>query len=87
MLLIKMNIVFTSINKPATTTEIKKMVYNGFEETLKKSLIQNLELVRDELDGLDILITYDFESSDATVSGENISDEQMDIIKNALKQS
>lgn len=80
-----MNLIFTTLNKPQATTKIQKILYDGTEEAFQKNFTDDLEKVRDKLEGLDINIEVDFEKSIANFSGENISDEQMEIIKSALK--
>ena len=86
MLLFNMKLKFETLHKPATNSEIKNLLYNGAEEALQKSFRRNLEKVRDKLEGCDILIKVDFKNSNATFSGENISAEQIKIIKEALDQ-
>lgn len=77
---------FKTLNKPTTSSDIAKSLYNGAEEVLRKSIRLNLEKVRDKLEGCDILIKIDFKNSNASFSGDNISDEQMEFIKKALEQ-
>lgn len=81
-----MNLKFETLNKPTTGSDTAKFLYNGTEEAYQKSFRSNLEKVRDKLEGCDILIKIDFKNSNATFSGDNISDEQMEAIKKALKQ-
>ncbi len=81
-----MKLKFETLNKPATNSKIKKSIYNGAEEAFQKSFRRDLEKVRDKLEGCNISIKIDFKNSNATFSGENISDEQIKIIEEALNQ-
>lgn len=81
-----MKLIFETLNKPVATSDIQKILYNGTEEAFQNAFRKDLEKVRDKLEGCEILIKIDFENSNASFSGDNISDEQMDIIKEAIKQ-
>lgn len=81
-----MKLIFETLNKPVGNTKISKFLYNGTEEAFQKSFRADLEKVRDKLEGCEILVKIDFKNSNASFSGDNISDEQMEIIKEAIKQ-
>lgn len=82
-----MNLRFETLNKPVATSDIEKLLYNGSEEAFQNAFREDLEKVRDKLEGCEILIKIDYENSNASFSGENLSDEQMEVIKDALKQN
>ncbi len=79
-----MNLIFTTLNKPVATSKIEKFLYDGTEEAFQKNFTNDLEKVKDKLKDLDINITIDFAKGTAKFSGNDITDEQMKIIENAL---
>lgn len=80
-----MNLIFKTLNKPATNTQSSKLVYDGYEATFQKSIKEDLSKVKDELEGLEITVTLDFEKGIGSFSGD-FPDEKMEIIKYATRQ-
>lgn len=81
-----MKLQFETLNKPIGNTKIAEFLYNETEEVFEKAFRADLEKVRDKLEGCEILIKIDFKNSNASFSGDNLSDEQMQIIENAIKK-
>lgn len=79
-----MNLIFKTLNKPATNTQASKLVYDGYEATFQKSIKEDLSKVKDELEGLEITVTLDFAKGIGSFSGD-IPDEKMEIIKDATR--
>ncbi|AZA91154.1 Uncharacterised protein [Chryseobacterium nakagawai] len=80
-----MNLIFKTLNKPATNTQASKVVYDGYETAFQKSIKEDLSKVKDKLEGLEITVTLDFEKGIGSFSGD-IPDDKMEIIKEATKQ-
>lgn len=71
-----MNFIFKTLNKPAAKNNIDKMLYDGYESTVHKSLSQDFYKVREQLDGLEIIVTLDFAKSSLNASGDIPEDKE-----------
>ncbi|MGO4710673.1 hypothetical protein AB4Y90_16525 [Chryseobacterium sp. 2TAF14] len=79
-----MNIIFTTINKKACTTELQKKLWDGAELMTQNQILRKLELAKSYLTDLTINITIDMAKGIYSVIRNELTDEQFFKIQRAL---
>lgn len=71
-----MNILFTTINKKACTTELQNKLWNGAEHYMKDQVRKKLQCLTSYIGNLNISILIDMNKGFAIVLKNNLSEEQ-----------
>jgi len=82
---ITMNILFTTINKKACTTEFQKKLWNGAEQYMKDQVRRKLQSLTSYIGNVNVSILIDMNKGFATVLKNNLSEEQFFIAQRTLR--
>lgn len=80
-----MNILFTTINKKACTTELQQKLWNGAEQYMKDQVRRKLQCLTSYIGNLNISILIDMNKGFATVLKKNLSEEQFLLAQRTLR--
>lgn len=80
-----MNILFTTINKKACTTDLQQKLWNGAEEYIKKQVSKKLECLTSYIGNINISVLIDMNKRFASVLKNNLSEEQFLIAERTLR--
>jgi len=81
-----MFIKFTTINKKSYHSEIERIVWEKTEEEIKSQIRSRLRKAKDDLDGLNLTVEIDMQSSNAKLIGDGIPEDRLEIAQSAFKK-
>lgn len=77
---------FRVLNKKAHSSEIDRMLWAEAEEVFKKKIMERLRKVKEDLEGLELLVEIDLQKGKAILIGENIPEEKIEIATSAMQK-
>lgn len=80
-----MNILFTTINKKACTTELQQKLWNGAEQYMKDQVRRKLQCLTSYIDNVNVSILIDMNKGFASVLKNNLSEEQFLIAQRTFR--
>lgn len=80
-----MNILFTTINKKACTTELQQKLWNGAEQYMKDQARRKLQCLTSYIGNVNVSILIDMNKGFSSVLKNNLSEEQFLIAQRTLR--
>lgn len=80
-----MNILFTTINKKACTTELQQKLWNGAEQYMKDQVRRKLQCLTSYIGNVNVSILIDMNKGFSSVLKNNLSEEQFLIAQRTLR--